>query len=98
MDIRVFHADGRVTPVLEGMSVSPSPPENLPHHRRPPHFDGTGKDPVFELDTDDLPEELEYRPDPSNPETHGFITPAYPMTFEHYQRAIHETRGLWRLV
>ena len=99
VDIRLYFADGRVDHrVLEGMSVSPSPPENLPPHRRPPQFGGTGKDPVFELDTDELPEELAYRPDPSKPDAHGFITPAYTMAFEHYQRAIHETRGLWRRV
>ena len=80
------------------MSVSPAPPENLPLHRRPPDFGGTGKDPVFAMNTDDLPEELQYRPDPAKPNTHGFITPAYTMTFAHYQRAIHETRVLWQLL
>jgi hypothetical protein len=34
------------------------------------------RDPVFELDTDELPEELIYRPDPENPEEHGFLEPA----------------------
>ena len=96
LDIRVFNS-GSVLSSREGMSVSPEPPENLPHHRRPPEFDGTGKDPVFAMDTDDLPEELEYLPDPKKP-THGFIRPAYTMTFEHYQRALHETRELWWLV
>jgi hypothetical protein len=98
IDIRMFSTDGKVYPGLEGMSVSPSPPENLPRSRRPPQFGGTGKDAVFELDTDDLPEELVYRPDPSKPDVHGLLTPAYTMTFEHYQRAIHQTRHLWRLL
>jgi len=35
---------------------------------RPPDFGGTGTDPVFELDTEDLPGVLAYRPDPANPE------------------------------
>src|SRR5215210_5313626 len=94
-DIRVLYT-GSVSPGQEGMSVSPSPPNNLPVHRRPPKLGGTGKDPVFEMDTDNLPEELQYQPDPANPNTHGFIIPAYTMMFEHYQRAIHESRVLWR--
>lgn len=95
-DIRVFNS-GSVFSTREGMSVSPWPPENLPSHRRPEEFGGTGHDPVFEMDTDDLPEELEYLPDPNKP-AHGFIRPAYTMSFEHYQRALHETRELWRRV
>lgn len=83
-----------------GVSVSPASPENLPRHRRPPQFCGTGKDPIFELETDDLPEELAYRPDPDNPRKHGFIEPTQNtlLSFERYQQLIHETRGLWRLV
>ena len=80
------------------MSVSPPPPDNLPYYRRPPEFGGTGKDPVWEMDTDELPVELRYRPDPDNPEGHGYIEPSYPMSFEEYQRAIHTTQRLWTLV
>jgi hypothetical protein len=80
------------------MSVSPWPPQNLPRHRRPPEIGGTGKDQVFVLETDELPAELEYRPDLTKPETHGFIAPAYTMLFTHYQLAIHSTRELWRLM
>jgi hypothetical protein len=97
VDIRVFDS-GSVFSTRQGMSVSPWPPENLPRRRRPPEFDGTGKDPVFWIETDDLPEELDYLPDLNKPDTHGFIRPAYTMTFEHYQRALHETRELWRRV
>lgn len=97
IDVQVLH-NGSVSPGRQGMSVSPSPPHNLPSRRRPPEYEGTGKDPVFEMDTDDLPEELSYQPDPGKPDVHGYITPAYRMTFEHYQRAIHETRAYWRLV
>lgn len=97
VDIRVFDS-GNVFATVQGMSVSPWPPENLPRHRRPEEFDGTSKDTVFALDTEELPEELEYLPDPKKRATHGFIRPAYTMTFEHYQRALHETRELWRRV
>ena len=88
--------DGFVDPGTEGMSVVPPPVENLARHRRPPDFGGTGKDPVFVLDTEELPDELAYRPDPANPEEHGFIEPAHRVIFEEYRRAIHGTRTLWR--
>ncbi|HEX5973523.1 MAG TPA: hypothetical protein VFY57_00060 [Rubrobacteraceae bacterium] len=95
MDILVA-PDGFVDSGTEGMSVVPPPVENLVDHRRPPDFGGTGKDPVFELDTEDLPGVLAYRPDPANPEGHGFIEPARRVSFEEYRRAIHQTRTLWR--
>lgn len=89
---------GSVRASQEGMSVSPMPPENLPTHRRPQEFGGSGKDPVWVLETEDLPEGLEYVPDPVNSDTHGFIAPAYRMTFEHYQQILAETGELWSLV
>ena len=90
--------DGFVKPGTGGMSVVPPPVENLQPHRRPPELGGTGKDPVFELETDELPTELRYRPDPANPEGHGFVEPARRMGFEEYQRLLHSTRPLWRAV
>jgi hypothetical protein len=95
-------ADGSVDPYQrrakpQGLSVSPPPVTNLQPHRRPPEFGGTGKDPVFELETDDLPEGLEYRPDPDDP-GHGLIGPSRRMGFEEYRAAVLETRPLWRRV
>lgn len=90
--------DGFVEPETEGMSVVPPPLDNLQPHRRPPEFGGTGKDSVFELETDELPEEPRYRPDPANPEGHGFVEPARRISFEEYQRLLHATRALWRVV
>lgn len=87
---------GWVAPGTEGMSVAPPPPENLVTHRRPPEFGGTGKDPVYELETDELPEELIHRPDPEVPERHGFIEPSRPMPFEEYRDRLQATRALWR--
>lgn len=81
-----------------GLSVSPPPPENLPSFRRPPEFRGTGKDPLWELETDELPEDLRYCPDPEQPGRHGFIEPSRAMPFTEYQRALHDTRGLWSQV
>ena len=59
---------------------------------------GRSRDPVLELETDELPEALTYRPGPGNPEGHGFVEPTRRMPFEEYERAVHETRGLWRPV
>ncbi len=89
---------GRVDPETGGMSVIPPPVENMDPHRRPPEFGGTGKDPVFELQTDEMPGELRYRPDPANPEGHGFIEPSRVMSFEEYLTSIQATRALWRRV
>lgn len=92
------HRDGSVYPEQGGMSVSPLPPENLPRHRRPERFGGSGKDAVWALETDELPSQLMYRPDPSKPETHGFIEPAYRMTFERYQLELEATSYMWSRV
>lgn len=90
--------NGMVHPGTGGTSVSPPPHANLPEHRRPPEFGGYGGDSVYEFDVGKSPSELLHRPDPKDPARHGFIEPAWRMTFESYQRAIYETRGLWRLV
>jgi hypothetical protein len=95
VDIRVDEG-GIVNPEMEGMSVVPPPVENLAEHRRPPEFGGGGKDPVYELETRELPNDLAYRPDPANPDGHGFIELTRRMPFEDYRRAIHGTRSLWR--
>jgi hypothetical protein len=95
IDIPLREDDGFVEPETDGMSVSPPPPDNLPYFRRPPVFGGTSKDPIWELETDELREELGYRPDPDDPDRHGYIEPSRQMPFEEYQRAIHNTRGLW---
>lgn len=81
---------------MGGMSVSPPPPENLPRFRRPPEFRGIGKDPVWRLETDGLPGTLRYRPDPEQPERHGFIEPSRAVDFDEYQAALYGTRDLWR--
>ena len=87
--------DGTVEPDTGGMSVSPPPVTNLPLHRRPGEYGGRGKDPVFVLDTDKLPTDLQYRQDPKAPHKHGFKEPSRRMSFEEYQESIHATRALW---
>lgn len=86
---------GVVRPETGGMSVSPDTPANLPPHRRPPSLGGTGKDPVWNMNSNDLPDGLTYRPDPANPAGHGFVEPSRPMTYDEYQSLIHSTQGQW---
>jgi hypothetical protein len=80
------------------MSVSPDSPSNLPAHRRPPQFGGTGKDPVLALDSDALGPDLVYRPDPKNPKGHGFIEPAREMPLCQYKDALAATGAKWQPV
>ncbi len=85
---------GIVRPGAGGMSVSPENVVNLPTHRRPPSWGGTGKDPVWRITEDELGQHLAYRSDPLDPK-HGFVEPAGTMQFNDYQEAIHATRELW---
>jgi hypothetical protein len=89
--------DGMVVGGGGGMSVAPDSAMNLPAHRRPPDYGGTGKDPIWELDVVELGSELVYREDPLMPGIHGFIEPARRMAFDDYQDALSRTRGAWRL-
>lgn len=77
------------------MSVSPPPPQNLQKHRRPPEYSGTGRDPIWEMETDELPDGLIYRPDPGRPDEHGFVEPDRVMSLEDYRRLLHGTREFW---
>ena len=87
-----------VKPNIGGMSVSPPPPYNLPIHRRSAKFGGTGKDPVWEINKNCLNAfQLQYRPDPNQPNKHGFIEPKKEMSFEEYQQLIAATQHDWTL-
>jgi hypothetical protein len=88
--------EGFVEPGGGGMSVSPDTPLHLPPYRRPPKYDGDGKDPVWELDTGDLPETVAYEPDPGPHPTHGLLEPAWSMSLEDFELALAETRDSWR--
>jgi len=90
-------ANGLVRGGIGGMSVAPDSPMRLPAHRRPHEFAGTGKDPIWELDTGSLGECLRYREDPLMPGEHGFLEPGSPMSLERYESALHSTRRAWRL-
>jgi hypothetical protein len=92
-DIHV-DSNGMVRPGTGGMSASPSI-EDLPPHRKPPAFGGTGKDPVWEINEDDLGPDLVYVPDSPG---HGTIQPSREMTYEEYKNALENTQDKWRKV
>ena len=90
--------NGMVWPGTGGISVTPNDPKKLPRHRRPRSLGGRGKDPVWGIPSSNLGAKLVYRADPKNPTGHGFIEPAYPMTFNEYQCALTKTRATWLLM
>ncbi len=74
------------------MSEAPNDPANLPPLRRPPSLGGTGKDPIWEIDTADLGPNLQARQDGK---THVLIEPAHPMTLAEFEDALAATRSKW---
>jgi hypothetical protein len=88
--------DGTALPDTGGMSVSPGAIDNLPFMFRPREHGGTGTNPVWCIEMDDLGPDLEYRADPRDPRGHGFVEPARPMDLQEYREALWETRPRWR--
>ncbi|MGH7139418.1 MAG: hypothetical protein ACREHD_27045 [Pirellulales bacterium] len=84
-----------IQPRLGGLSVSPHHPTNLPYFRCPRQWGGTGKDPVWAIDSSLLGADMIYRPDP-NSRTHGFIEPSKPMTLDDFQKALAATQSFWQ--
>jgi hypothetical protein len=77
----------------EGMSAAPDDPANLPKNRRPVQVNrGTGRDPVWEFDTDQLGPDLEYVRDKPR---HGVVGPKAPMTLAAFEQALAATRSGW---
>ena len=81
-----------IQPGTGGMSVAPNDAAILPTLRRTPVLGGKGKDPVWEIDTDDLGPDLQFRQDSR---THGLIEPVRPMTLDEYEQALAATRAKW---
>ena len=93
-DIKISET-GMVGPGTGGMSVALVGPGNLPRHRRPSDFGGIGDDPVWQIESADLPDRLTIRPDPGKPLQHGFVEPVGVMTLDDYQEALAKSRGFW---
>lgn len=91
IDLPIAH--GLVSESMGGMSVAPHSPMSLPPHRLPHKFGGTGKDPVWEFDLNELPPSLKFRQDSM---MHGLIEPANTMTLQQYEEALAQTRQSWR--
>jgi len=86
--------DGLVHPYTGGMSVGLRP-EDLPEHRRPQAFGGTGDDPLWVIEESDLVDGLRYTEDGELP-GHGFIEPAGIMRLDEYEDLLALTREDWR--
>lgn len=78
----------------KGMSVSLSI-EALPDFRRPPAFGGTGRDPLWQIDHDQITGDLEAVQDSA---THVSIMPKVTMLLEQYEAALASTSDAWELV
>ncbi len=83
---------GNVSPMTGGMSVAPDTPGNLPSHRRPPSLGGTGKDPVWEFDLNNLGDGVRFRQDS---QTHGLLEPGSVMSIDEFQKALAELAKYW---
>ena len=57
-----------------GLTVCVEGPESLPAHRRPPSHGGTGPDPIWVIESEELPRQLTYRQDSDRAEL-GFLEP-----------------------
>ena len=93
-DVTAIQDSDLVFPNQGGMSVAPDDPMHLLRHRRPQSLGGTGLDPVWSLETNDLEPNLQFRQDSS---THGVIEPLQAMTLQQYQAALSATRTRWKL-
>ncbi len=86
--------NGLVFPDTGGLSVSPLGVSSLPSHRRPLEYGGTGKDPVFVLESSLLEGVLTYRAN-TRSRTHGLIEPNQPMMLEKLQELFCRGRSQW---
>jgi hypothetical protein len=91
-DVNAALADDMVNPG-EGLSAAPHDAANLPKNRRPAQLQGgIGKDPIWEIDTDDLGPALEFVQDKP---AHGVVGPKAPMTLTEFEQALADTRARW---
>ena len=85
----------------KGLSVAPDNPRNLILHRRPPALGGTGKDPVWSIETGiglgiHAVQYVGYVED--KPGQHGVLAPRIDMPLRIYQDALHSTQNQWEFV
>jgi hypothetical protein len=87
--------EGKVRPGTGGMSVAVHHPKNLHPARRPVPLGGRSLLPVFEIDSEDLPEGLVARQTSS---THAQIEPTWEMELDTYESLLEATRPRWRRI
>ena len=95
-DSDVTIKDGNVEADGKGMSCAPDDPKNLPDHRRPTEFGGTGKDPVWSTDSGTFQDLLWFNED--KPGQHGNVAAKKPTKVEEFRNAIGGTQGAWTKV
>ena len=78
----------------KGISVSLSI-EALPPFRKPPKFDGIGKDPLWQIDDSKILGDIEAVQDSP---THVSIWPSATMLLEKYEAALAQTQNEWEKV
>ena len=91
-DVIAFSQNDLVGPG-SGMSVAPNNPMNLTVFRRPTDLGGTGKNPVWVIETEGLGSILQFRFD--MPPRHGLIEPSKQMTLFEFQMALAMTKNEW---
>lgn len=83
---------GEVHPETGGMSVSPDSPDHLPRHCKPLFLGGTGRKPIWSIETIVLGGPLRCRLDRA---THALVEPRTAMPVDHYIDALRDTRPSW---
>jgi hypothetical protein len=91
-DVR-YDEHGRVCPP-HGMSVALDDLLGLPDHRLPPSHGGTGRDPLFGLDSAQVEVPLALY---AHGHPHHEIAPSRPMDLSKFESGIEATRDHWRL-
>ena len=75
----------------KGMSISLSI-AGLPKHRKPPKFGGTGRDPIWEIDSSFIKGDLKAIEDGGS---HVSLVPRQTMLLARYEDALAQTRNNW---
>lgn len=87
--------NGDVEPSSGGMSVTIRDVKQMPRFLRPRELGGTGRHPVFEMDLDNLGNNLRLQPDSPY---HALVEPTHRCPFSEYLAALHATRFHWRRI
>ena len=84
--------DGTVSPGTGGMSVALDDAVNLPKPRLPRSLGGEGRDPVFRMQSEFLPEELQARADHY---PHACVEPSERCALSDFEMSLADTRDDW---